>query len=170
MQRSERDKLIEDNMNLVYFVIRKYYPTFINDEDLIQTGMIGLCKAADKFDPERGTFSTYASVLIRNEIRKEFMRRYKDNEVSVISLDVPTSNDDGEIGTLLDLIIGEQDVGFVDVETYCKSLTSTEKKYFDLLLAGYRQKDLPAITGNSKQMVSQTVRRLKAKWRLFNGN
>ena len=44
-----RGEFIEQNINLVYVVIREYYPMFISDEDIIQCGMLGLCKAADKW-------------------------------------------------------------------------------------------------------------------------
>ena len=70
-----KNELIEKNMNLVYFVISKYYPTFIHDEDIVQSGMLGLCKAADKWDESKSKFSTYAGRCIRNEINQEFIRR-----------------------------------------------------------------------------------------------
>lgn len=171
MQRSERDKLIEDNIKLVYFVLNKYYPTYVNDEDIIQTGMIGLCRAADKYDCDKGTFSTYAVPAIQNEIRKEFRNRQREDKLNAISLDFPIINDDGkELTTLLDTVIGQEDVGFVDVEGYYKTLTQVEKTYFDLLREGYKPKEVAEILGCTKQNVSRYIRRLKAKWRLFNGN
>ena len=73
MQQDERNRTIEDNMGLVGKVIKDkvrdvhrigiYAP-----DDLFQIGCIGLCKAADTYRPGRGRFSTYAYVLIRNEI------------------------------------------------------------------------------------------------------
>ena len=67
--------LIEKNIPLVYVVIREYYPFLINDEDIIQCGMLGLCKAADKW--REGTFSSYAKQCIKNEIRNELRLRQK---------------------------------------------------------------------------------------------
>lgn len=171
MQRSERDKLIEDNIKLVYFVLNKYYPTYIHDEDIIQIGMIGLCKAADKYDGDKGTFSTYAVIVIQNEIRREFRNRQKEDKLNAVSLDLPVLNDDGkEITTLLDTIMGQEDVGFVDIEGYYKTLKPIEKTYFDLLREGYKPKEVAEILGCSKHNVSRYIRRLKAKWRLFNGD
>ena len=45
---NDRKKFIEENVNLVYVIVREYYPTFIFDEDVIQCGMVGLCKAANE--------------------------------------------------------------------------------------------------------------------------
>jgi RNA polymerase sigma factor (sigma-70 family) len=73
MLSSERNKLIEENMGLVGKVIKDKV-SGIKDigiftyEDLFQIGCIGLCYAADSFKPGRGRFSTYAYILIRNEI------------------------------------------------------------------------------------------------------
>ena len=84
---NERDNLIENNMNLVHFIIGKYYPTYRYDEDLVQCGMIGLIHAADRYDAIKGKFSTYASHCISNEIRRELKRRDKyRNEVSLDAL------------------------------------------------------------------------------------
>lgn len=171
MQRSERDKLIEDNMNLVYFTVNKYYPTYIRDEDMIQCGMIGLCNAADNYDEEKGAFSTYAVLCIRSEIVKEFRSRQRQTKLDPISLDTPIKVVGENLPiSYMDTVIGDEDVGFVDIDGYYNTLTDYEKKYFNLLRSGYTQKELPSLLGCSRQNVSQVVRRLKAKWRAFNGN
>ena len=74
-------ELIADNLRLVYHIVHEHYPTFKNDEDIVQCGMVGLCKAANTWDANKGVFSTYACKCIRNEINKEF----NDLEVSHLS-------------------------------------------------------------------------------------
>lgn len=74
-----------DNIPFVYYIIHKYYPTFAKDEDIIQSGMVGLVKAANKFDSTKGKFSTYAGVIIKNEIAKELKLRVNDSQT--VSLD-----------------------------------------------------------------------------------
>ena len=64
-----RQKLILHNLRLVSHIVRKYYPTARNQEDLISIGTIGLVKAVDSFKIDNGTrFATYAAKCIQNAI------------------------------------------------------------------------------------------------------
>ncbi len=69
---SDRDKLVEENVNLVKIIanqIAMHLPPHIDVEDLIGAGIIGLIEAVDNFDPQRGVkFSTYATIRIRGAI------------------------------------------------------------------------------------------------------
>jgi RNA polymerase primary sigma factor len=66
-----RSKLIEMNLRLVIPVAKKYRGMGLPFGDLIQEGNIGLMRAADKFDPEKGfRFSTYATWWIRQAIQR----------------------------------------------------------------------------------------------------
>lgn len=62
-----RRRLIEHNLRLVAHVIKKYYASQNDQEDLISIGTIGLIKAVDSFDVGKGIrFSSYASRCIEN--------------------------------------------------------------------------------------------------------
>ncbi len=64
-----RDILIERNMRLVVHIIKKYYASNQDQEDLISIGTIGLIKAITTFQPCKGTrLATYAARCIENAI------------------------------------------------------------------------------------------------------
>lgn len=64
-----RENLILHNLRLVSHIVRKYYSTSKDSEDLISVGTIGLVKAVDSFNPQNGArFATYGAKCIQNAI------------------------------------------------------------------------------------------------------
>ena len=72
-EKSVRDIKIEENLGLVHSCARRFTGRGVDYEDLVQAGCIGLIKAVDKFNDERGfSFSTYAVPVILGEIKRIF--------------------------------------------------------------------------------------------------
>ena len=105
-----RDKLIEHNLRLVAHIVRKYYISNNNTDDLISVGTVGLIKAVDSFNYENGAkFATYAAKCIQNEILMLFRSQKKFNcEVSLNdTIDV---DKDGNPLTYIDIICTEDTI------------------------------------------------------------
>ena len=72
--KAAREQLVEENVGLVWCVVKRFYGRGTEAEDLFQIGSIGLLKAIDKFDLSYDVkFSTYAVPMISGEI-KRFLR------------------------------------------------------------------------------------------------
>ena len=72
--KAAREQLVEENVGLVWCVVKRFYGRGTDAEDLFQIGSIGLLKAIDKFDLSYDVkFSTYAVPMISGEI-KRFLR------------------------------------------------------------------------------------------------
>ncbi|KAD7479032.1 hypothetical protein E3N88_02168 [Mikania micrantha] len=66
-----RDKMIRSNIRLVISVARSYYGTKVHLQDIVQEGIRGLVKSAEKFDASKGfKFSTYAHWWIRQAVQR----------------------------------------------------------------------------------------------------
>ena len=80
-----REKLIEHNLRLVAHIVKKYYTSADDQDDLISIGTIGLIKAIDSFDPKNGArFATYGAKCLQNEILMYFRQKKKTSaEVSI---------------------------------------------------------------------------------------
>ena len=105
-----REKLILHNLRLVSHIVRKYYGTAKNAEDLVSIGSIGLIKAVDSFKVETGVkFATYAAKCIQNEILMCFRSQKKlSAEVSIHeTIDVDR---DGNPLTYMDVIASDENL------------------------------------------------------------
>lgn len=105
-----RDKLIEHNLRLVSHIIKKYYYSYAQPEELLSIGSLGLIKAVDSFKSEFGTkFATYGAKCIQNEILMFFRSKKKAlNEVSIN--DTIDIDKDGNPLTYLDIISVEENI------------------------------------------------------------
>jgi RNA polymerase primary sigma factor len=60
--REAKQRMVQSNMRLVVSIARKYSNVGVNLQDLVQEGSLGLSRAAEKFEPQKGfKFLTYAS-------------------------------------------------------------------------------------------------------------
>ena len=121
-----REKLILHNLRLVAHIVKKYYITSKNQEDLISIGTIGLIKAVDSFDCQNGArFATYAGRCLQNEILMYF-RAQKKTQCEV-SLSEPIDVDkDGNPLTYIDIISVDDTIA----DDIFVKITSTRAKKF----------------------------------------
>lgn len=96
--------LIEHNMRLVAHVVKKYQYTDYETEDLLSVGTIGLIKAVNTFNVDRGSrLATYAAKCVENEILM-LLRAHKKYSKEVSLYDPIGVDKDGESVSLVDVI------------------------------------------------------------------
>ena len=105
-----RNTLIEHNLRLVMHIIKKYYTTSADAEDLVSIGTIGLIKGVSTFRPDRGVrLATYASRCIENEILMYF-RGQKKTAGDVSLSGAIDSDGEGDGPSILDTIADDSDL------------------------------------------------------------
>ena len=164
-----RQRLITHNLRLVSHIVRKYYSTAKNPEDLVSIGTVGLVKAVDSFRVENGAkFATYAAKCIQNEILMFF--RAQKKLTSEISLNETIDVDrDGNPLTYIDVISCEDDMT-EEIERklltdkmldYVNTLLSARERQIIVLRYGlgnaepHAQREVAALLGISRSYVSR---------------
>src|SRR5215204_2032922 len=134
-----RQRLIEKNLRLVISVAKRYRGMGLPFEDLIQEGNIGLMKAVEKFDPDRGwRFSTYATWWIRQAVQRAVADKGRTIRVPVhmgdkirkmarayneLSTELSREPTDEEVAGRLEWTVGE----VLDVKGTLPDATSLDK-------------------------------------------
>lgn len=167
----EQQKIVEDNINLVYKFYTTYGKKYYNFEydDIIQILSIGLIKAVKAYDETKGLFSTLAYTCMRNELNMALRSVDKYNKLNVIaSLDdiIPNANHD-DVFTLADIIPCIENVLdykqiMVSIEQVCNKLSSKHKRVvYDYIFNGLSQKQISNKYKISQPQVSRIMKKFK---------
>ncbi|MBQ3155017.1 MAG: RNA polymerase sporulation sigma factor SigK [Clostridia bacterium] len=105
-----RNTLIEHNLRLVAHIVKKYYLSYRDQEDLLSVGTIGLIKAIDSFDVQNGArFATYAGKCLQNEILMYFRAQKKHAQETSINEPVDVDKEGNPL-TYLDVLSDDEDI------------------------------------------------------------
>lgn len=105
-----RNQLIEHNLRLVAHIVKKYYGTGHDQDDLISIGTIGLIKGVSTFNPVKGSrLATYCARCIENELLMYF-RSAKKNAQDVSINEAIDTDKDGNALTLGDILADNFDI------------------------------------------------------------
>ena len=172
-----RDKLIEHNLRLVSHIIRKYYSSYENPDELLSVGSLGLIKAVDSFKPSFGTrFATYGAKCVQNEILM-FFRGRKKRGIEISINDQIDVDKDGNPLTYLDIISQNESIeNDLDMKVHIEKIRSLvdsvllprEKEIIVLRygLKGYQprtQRDVARHLGISRSYVSRIEKKALEK-------
>ena len=165
-----RNRLIEHNLRLVAHIVKKYYTSSRDQDDLISVGTIGLIKAIDSFDAENGArFATYAGKCLQNEILMYFRAQKKHAGVMSVNDSVDIDKDGNPL-TYLEIIAAPDDiVDTIDrklrlekIEHAIKTVLTERERRIMVLRYGlsksgksYAQRDVAKMLNISRSYVSR---------------
>lgn len=155
----EKERLIVDNLRLAGYMAQKYKSTGIDFDELVSIGYMGLVKAANSYQPERGKFSTLACQTIYRDIMQCIRKRKRS--IHCLSLDSEHINRDGDSYSLLESIGAEDpDIQRLDntglYEDMMHSLNRKERIAIELVVVyGEKQRTAAEKMGVSQEYVSR---------------
>lgn len=158
------EELYSAHERLVWYVLNRFYPTFLGDEDLAQEARIGLWKACLAYDPERGAFSTLAVRSIRNEVRCYFrnQQRHDIPPDKLLSMEVPVKYAGADIPVRLkDILAGEPDIQWSDLSGLLDKLDDTNREILRLRLRGASLQEISTQVGISRQAICKRLEKIE---------
>ena len=162
-----KEQFVLANVGMVGLVLKSIGLSEL-DDDLFSTGIVGLIKAINSFDFEKGfKFSTYATRVIRNEILMTFRKKRVD---VAFSLDDTANLKNGEEVPYADMISsGEQfeDEVIVNVqyEEMLRKLSERERNIMILFFVhDKKQCEISSLTGLSQSYISRIIKGVKRKY------
>jgi len=139
MITKERDELVLNNQRLIYYILnRKFSYDYLDEDDLFSEGCIALLEAADRYEAEKGAFSTLAYLCILRRMRR-FAQKEKMKRKYEISRCDSKENRDSSIYDLLESIC-DPDVNVEDEavsHVFTENILKTLPKQTRLILEEY---------------------------------
>lgn len=163
-----KEQVVLNNTGMVGLILKSLNLNPL-DEDLFQTGLIGVVKAVNTIN--KGVkFSTYATPIIRNEILMTFRKK---RIIPAFSLDEPYDLGNGESVDFSEMIADnrrfeEEVIADTQMKQILSNLSDREKKIISLSMDGKTQREIADICGISQSYVSRIIKSIYKKWRKQN--
>ncbi len=174
-----RNLLIERNLRLVAHIMKKYYASGADQEDMISIGTIGLIKGVTTFDASKGArLATYAARCVENEILMYFRSQKKSAQDVSLSEYIETGADGAPL-ELMDVVASSEDLletistrqDIYRLRQAVERVLTPQEKQVIILRYGLgsgeprRQREVAAITGLSRSYISRIEKRALEKLR-----
>lgn len=171
-----RARIIEHNLRLVSHIVRKYYGSYQNADELLSIGSFGLVKAVDTFRVDTGCrFATYGARCVQNEILMFFRAQKKTAQEISIHEQIDIDRDGNPL-TYLDIIASDECVGedmdkAMYIEKVRELLGILEERELEIVVLRYGLKGFQPLTqrevakhlGISRSYVSRIEKRALEK-------
>ncbi len=165
-----QDKIITDNMGYVVTLARQYKSDILSTDDLINEGVIGMMKAAEKFDPSRGKpFVTFAAPYIRRSIENAISRVENNTDIRSTDESLPMGSHNNytllnvledKNATKADAIVEETTLS-EDLLRFSNILNEREQRVINLYYGiGYERQTMAEI-GEVLELKRERVRQIR---------
>lgn len=165
-----KEQVVLNNTGMVGLVLKSLNLNPL-DDDLFSVGLIGLVKAVNTFDPDKGfTFSGYAMTVIRNEILITFRKK---RIIHLFFIDEPYQLENGDLVDISEMIADnkrfeDEVISDIQMKKMLSNLSDREKKIISLSMDGKTQREIAEILGLTQSYISRIIKSIYKKWRKQN--
>ncbi|EJO5346955.1 sigma-70 family RNA polymerase sigma factor [Clostridium botulinum] len=192
LKKENRDNFIKDSMDFIYKTTNRICKKKLDhkNDDEISIALIAFNKACDTYDSEKGSFFTYASVIIKNSLIDFFKKSDKlphliwneddnfnaiDNNVSINNFNIASENSIRmEEIKLLNEELRKYKLSFDDIAKSCPRHKDTRDSLLNISLACIHTKTIVSYLQNKKQLpikdiclLTNSKRKLIENWRKY---
>lgn len=166
MTRIEQDDLFEQNIQLIHYIVSRYWYGYLNDEDFMQECYLKCWRSLDKFDQSKSKLSAYWTTIIANTAgmykrKSTAKKRIPENTIS--SLDYTYSNLDknGNPKKLSDYLFQDNQYVLVDLNDLYSRISNMDITIIELWMAGYKQHEISQITQLTQPDISRRIKKIR---------
>ena len=177
MTVEERNEIFEKNRKLVYFTLAKYHPMFIQSDDAYQEGCIALLEAIERYNPDEGTFATYAVQYIRWYVHKMCYVKAKNAKNEIAFSEMLYEDGQGELESDEDLLTAlgfasngiedDPQIERIDIMRTLTQMPAAEAYMLYSILHGKTQTAIADEFHTSRQNISRRLLLAEEKFKFF---
>lgn len=164
MTRIEQDELFEQNIQLIHYIVSRYWYGYLNDEDFMQECYLKCWRSLDKFDQSKSKLSAYWTTIIANTAgmykRKSTAKRRIPVNI-ILSLDYTYDRLDENTKDLSDYLVQDNQYILVDLNDLYSRISNMDITIIELLMAGYKQYEISEITQLTQPNVSRHIKKIR---------
>lgn len=164
MTRIEQDELFEQNIQLIHYIVSRYWYGYLNDQDFMQECYLKCWRSLDKFDQSKSKLSAYWTTIIANTAgmykRKSTAKRRIPGNI-ILSLDYTYDRHDENPKDLSDYLVQDNQYILVDLNDLYSQISNMDITIIELLMAGYKQYEISEITQLTQPNISRHIKKIR---------
>lgn len=164
MTRIEQDDLFEQNIQLIHYIVSRYWYGYLNDEDFMQECYLKCWKSLDTFNQSKSKLSAYWTTIIANAARMYKRKSTAKKQIPrdiILSLDYTYDHSEENPKDLSDYLFQDNQYILVDLNDLYSRISNMDTTIIELLMAGYTQYEISEITQLTQPNISKHIKKIR---------
>ena len=164
MTRIEQDDLFEQNIQLIHYIVSRYWYGYLNDEDFMQECYLKCWRSLDTFDQSKSKLSAYWTTIIANTARMHKRKSTAQKRIPgniILSLDYTYDRLEENPKDLSDYLVQDNQYILVNLNDLYSRISNMDVTIIELFMAGYKQYEIAEITQLTQPQISKRIKKIR---------